>query len=64
MHTKIIIYMCVTIIVIFAFDSININPIFKKNKVLQARIFICLLALSIIYLISNFIYDCLTLNFI
>lgn len=64
MHSKIIIYTFVTIIVIFAFDSVNINQIFKKNKVIQARIFTLLLVLSIVYLISNFIYDCLTLNFI
>ena len=38
-------------------DSININAIFKKNRVLQARVFYTLMALSIIYLITNFIYD-------
>jgi len=64
MNTKIIIYTLVTMIVIYAFDSVNINQIFKKNKVIQARIFICLLALALIYLISSFIYDCITLNFI
>lgn len=64
MQGKFFLYILVTIIVIWAMDSVNINQIFKKNKVMQARVFICLLALGLIYLISNFIYDCLTLNFI
>ena len=57
MTFKFILYASVTIIVIWAMESVNINQIFKKNKVLQARIFYFLLGLSLIYLVTNFIYD-------
>ena len=45
------------ILVIWAMDSVNINQIFKKNKILQARIFYFLLGISLIYLVTNFIMD-------
>ena len=57
MSSKIFIYMLVSILVIWALDSVNINQIFKKNKINQARVFYFLLAISLIYLITNFIYD-------
>ena len=60
MNVKAILYVIITILVIWALDSININFIFKKNRVLQARVFYFLLALSIIYLVTNFIWDFFT----
>ena len=57
MSAKFFLYVFITPIVIYAMDSININLIFKKNKVLQARVFYLLLSLSFIYVITNFIYD-------
>lgn len=54
---KILVYLIITPIVALALDSININNIFKKNKVFQAKIFYFLLAISLIYIISNFIFD-------
>lgn len=57
MMGKFFIYVIVTIIVIWAMDAVNINAIFKKNKVMQAQIFYFLLSLALIYLITNFIYD-------
>lgn len=57
MNIKIIIYALISLITIIALDSININAIFKKNKVFQARLFYFLLALAIIYLVTNIIYD-------
>lgn len=57
MSAKFLVYLFTTPIVIYAMDSVNINQIFKKNKVYQARIFYALLGLSLIYLIANFIYD-------
>ena len=38
-------------------DSININQIFKKNKVVQARIFYFILALCMIELLTSFFYN-------
>ena len=54
---KILVYLIITPIVALALDSININNIFKKNKVFQAKLFYFLLAISLIYIISNFIFD-------
>lgn len=57
MSVRILIYLFVSLVVIFAIDSVNINNIFKKNKIIQARIFYFLLAFSLIYIISNLIFD-------
>ena len=57
MSVKYFLYIFVTIVVLYAMDSVNINGIFKKNKILQARIFYFLLSLALIYLITNFIWD-------
>ncbi len=57
MTGKFFLYVLVTIIVIWAMDSVNINQIFKKNKIIQARVFYFLLGLSLIYLVTNFFID-------
>jgi len=57
MSVKFFIYIFVTILVVWSLDSVNINKIFKKNKVYQARVFYLLLGLSLIYLITQFIFD-------
>ena len=57
MTGKFFLYVFVTIIVIWALDSVNINQIFKKNKIVQARVFYFLLGLSMIYLVTNFLFD-------
>ena len=54
---KLIIYIFVIPLVIFAMDSININMIFKKNKIYQARLFYILVVFGLSYLICNFLYD-------
>lgn len=57
MNLKIIIYMFSTIITVLALDSININTIFKKNKIYQARLLVLFLAMSLSYLVANFLID-------
>ena len=59
---KLILYILITILTIISLDSININQIFKKNKVFQARLFHFFLAISIIYLVTNFIYEISTIS--
>ena len=54
---KFILYLIVIPLVLFAMDGININTIFKKNKIYQARIFYILLIFGLSYLIVNFLYD-------
>jgi len=60
MSTKIILYIFMVPIVIYALDGININNIFKKNRVIQARLFYLMITLGLSYLIVNFIYDFFT----
>ncbi|MBE6146710.1 MAG: DUF1146 domain-containing protein [Firmicutes bacterium] len=57
MSVKFFIYVFVACIVIWSLDAVNINQIFKKNKVMQARVFYFLLALALIQLVTTFIYD-------
>ena len=60
MHGKIFVYLIVSVLVIWSIESVNINAIFKKNRVLQARLFYFFLGLSLIYLVTNFIMDLYT----
>ncbi len=55
--TKFVIYVLVMIVTVWAMDGLNINGIFKKGQIAKARVAYFLLLLSIIYLVSNFIYD-------
>ena len=57
MTGKFFLYCAITFLVIWAMDSININGIFKKNRILQARVLYFLLGISMIYLVTNFIWD-------
>ncbi len=57
MSVKAFLYIGVFILVIYAMDALNINFIFKKGRVVQARIFFMLLAISLTYLVTNFIFD-------
>lgn len=60
MSVKFFLYIIVSVIVIWAMESININKIFKKNKVAQATIFYFLIGVSLIYLVTNFLFDLFT----
>ncbi|MBR5370312.1 MAG: DUF1146 domain-containing protein [Bacilli bacterium] len=59
---KFFLYLVVTILVIWAMDSLNINGIFKKNKVIQARVLYFFLGISLIYLVTNFLMDLFTIT--
>lgn len=60
MNGKFFLYIPVTMLVIWAMDAVNINQIFKKKRVIQARVFYFLLGISLIYLVTNFIMDLFT----
>lgn len=57
MSAKFFLYIFSSIIVIWSIDSVNINQIFKKNKINQARIFYFILALCMIELLTSFLYN-------
>ena len=54
---KLILYIITIPITVLAMDSVNINAIFKKNKVFQARLFYFFIIIVISYIFVNFIYD-------
>ena len=62
MSAKYFIYILVGILVIWSFDSLNITSLFKKNRVPQARVLYFMLALSMTYLVTNFIWDFFTVS--
>ena len=57
MSAKVFLYIFSSIIVIFSIESVNITPIFKKNRVFQAKVFYFILALCMIELLTNFLYN-------
>lgn len=57
MNAKYMLYLVILLIVIYAIDAINLNGIFKKNRILQARIIYFLTILALTYLVTNFIWD-------
>lgn len=59
---KFFLYLVVTILVIWAMDSLNINGIFKKGKIFQARLLYFFLGISLIYLVTNFLMDLFTIT--
>ena len=54
---KLVIYLIVIPIVIYAVDSVNFNGLFKKNRMYQARVFYILFVFCFSYLVTNFLYD-------
>ncbi len=59
---NVILYSLIFILVVWAMDGININSIFKKNKVYQARVFYILVVICLTYLVTNFLLDFLILS--
>lgn len=60
MSAKVWLYIAVILITIWSMDAVRINEIFKKNRKYQALVFYFLLATSISYLVTNFIWDFVT----
>lgn len=54
---KSLLYIVITIVSIWALDSINITNLFKKNRYYQARILYLFISLALSYLVVNFLYD-------
>ena len=58
---KLTVYFVVFIITLWAMDGLNLNSLFKQGRILQARILYLFFAMSISYLVTNFIYDFMNL---
>lgn len=50
-----LLYLLVLIIVIWAMDGVNINAIFKKKRVYQAKVFYIIIIFSLASMTTNFI---------
>ena len=50
-----LLYLIVLIIVIWAVEGLNINHLFKKNRIYQARVLYIIIIFSLTYLTTNFI---------
>lgn len=57
MNAKIILYILTVPLSIWALDSINITNLFKRNRILQARLLYLIFSLVLSYLWTNFMYD-------
>lgn len=57
MNVKLILYIVILPLSLYALDSINIDSKFKKNKVYQARLLVLFIAMALSYLVVNFLFD-------
>lgn len=57
MNIKLILYIIFIPFVMYALDGVNINSLFKKNKIVQARILYIMIGLVLAYLLVNFVLD-------
>ena len=57
MHLKVVLYFIVVPLTLWALNSINLSPIFKKNQYYASRLFLLILTISLSYLVVNFCFD-------
>ena len=61
MNYKIYIYAIMTFISIFMLSGVNFEKFMRKGKVIEAKCLIMALSLALAYLLTNFIWDFLSL---
>lgn len=54
---KAILYIILLPFTIWAMEGLDLNKLFKQSRVYQARIMYLMIAMSISYLVVNFLYD-------
>ena len=54
---KAILYVFTLIMSIWAMEGLDLNRFFKQSRITQARIMYLMIAMSISYLVVNFLYD-------
>ena len=54
---KIYLYVLTIPLSIWVLESINLNGIFKKNRITQIKILYLMLSFSLSYLVTNFLVD-------
>ena len=54
---KAILYIFSLVMSIWAMEGLDLNRFFKQSRIYQARLVYLMVAMSISYLVTNFIYD-------
>lgn len=54
---KAILYLAILPFTIWCMEGLDINKFFKQSRIYQARIMYLMIAISISYLVVNFLYD-------
>ena len=54
---KAILYIILLPFTIWAMEGLDLNKLFKQSRIYQARIMYLMIAMSISYLVVNFLYD-------
>ena len=62
MNYKIILYVVFTFLSAYCISGINFTNFFKKNKIIESRIFIFIISISLGYLVTNFVYEFVTIS--
>ena len=59
---KVIIYIIITMACVFSISGINFNNFFKKDHIVEAKLFIILITLALSYLVTSFIISFLEVS--
>lgn len=62
MNYKIYFYAIFLFVSIYIFSGINFEKIMKKNKIIETKLLIMVLSISLSYITTNFIFDFLNLS--
>ena len=62
MNYKAYIYVLSVLLTAYTLSGLNFDKFIKKNKVLEARLLVLILSMSIGYLVTNFITDFLEVS--
>ena len=54
---KVILYVILFPLTIWSMEGLDLNRLFKQSRITQARIMYLMIAMSISYLVVNFLYD-------
>ena len=61
MNYKVYLYAIFLFVSIFTLSGINFEKIMKRGKILEARLLILVLSFALSYILTNFVYDFLSL---
>ena len=62
MYYKLLVYVFNMMLCIFSLSGINFEKFIKRDRVRETRILVIILALALAYLLTNFIFDFLSVS--